>query len=414
MIFNTNSTSLGNYSTPMAEGYNGACGADLALVLIENARNDYAMFEAMLNVDAQELAIKKNESGYVAEGAIRSLQESSSGGILSKLKELIKKFIAKIKAIFHNFVARISSLFVKDKDFIKKYKSELLYKSVDNLEVKWRKLKESYKDLLKAYDEGNTLTPDESEITKYINETDKEKMYGEILNGTSKITISNPKSITNDTEYKEELMDTIFEDDSPVKYEIKEIGGIHQIISNVENMQKNIDDAKKHINKLEANSNKALRDIDKDLADKNKESDTTKNATKYKVISIKQSILTTQLNVYIDVCKIIYSQSKAAMVKAITANPKKLESAIYCDALAEAAAEEVEAVIDGAIDSEDISDSCNADKSIKDCGVSDDPGELTYDEDYYTSDGSSVKTSGTVDSDINSKSESAYFGKLFY
>ena len=50
MIFNMNT----NYSNniPMAEGYDGSIGC--AKALVESARNDYAMFRAMLESDARE------------------------------------------------------------------------------------------------------------------------------------------------------------------------------------------------------------------------------------------------------------------------------------------------------------------------------------------------------------------------
>ena len=109
MIFDANRTSLGS-SIPMAEGYDGTVG--VAQALIESARNDYAMFRAMLDADARELSLRK--SGYVAESEILALQEATGGSIWKKIADLFKKLIAKIKSIFANFLAKFRGLYMKD------------------------------------------------------------------------------------------------------------------------------------------------------------------------------------------------------------------------------------------------------------------------------------------------------------
>ena len=121
MIFNMNT----NYSNniPMAEGYDGSIGC--AKALVESARNDYAMFRAMLDV---------NESSIIA------LNEATVGGIWSKIKELIQKLIAKIKSIFANFLAKFKSLYASDKKLIKDYGTKVIRKRLDKMEIKWRKV----------------------------------------------------------------------------------------------------------------------------------------------------------------------------------------------------------------------------------------------------------------------------------
>ena len=120
MIFNTNTTSLGS-SIPMAEGYDGSIGC--AKALVESARNDYAMFRAMLDVNESE---------------VYALSEATVGGIWSKIKELIQKLIAKIKSIFANFLAKFKSLYASDKKLIKDYGTKVIRKRLDKMEIKWR------------------------------------------------------------------------------------------------------------------------------------------------------------------------------------------------------------------------------------------------------------------------------------
>ena len=109
-----------------------------------------------------------------------------------------------------------------------------------------------------------------------------------------------------------------------------------------------------------------------------------------------------------------YKQYKAAFMKAVSAGESKLkEEAAYLEAVAEAAEQEVEDVITGAISKEELSDLCNATKNVKDADVSDDPDKLVADYGRDMGDGS-VKTAGTVDTEINSKSESAMFSGFLY
>ena len=106
MIFDNNSTALGTMSLPVMEGYDADTGA--ARALIESARNDYAMFKAMLSVDSRECQIQQESSNYVVEGEITSLAEAAGAGIWQKIKDLFIKLGQKIKSIFTNFIARIT------------------------------------------------------------------------------------------------------------------------------------------------------------------------------------------------------------------------------------------------------------------------------------------------------------------
>ena len=110
MIFNTDTTTLSS-NVAMAEGYD--CSTGTALALIDSARNDRAMFEAMLGIEAK--ACQLESAGYTNEsGEMLALQEAAAGGILKKIADLFKKLAEKIKTIFHNFFSKINSLFLSD------------------------------------------------------------------------------------------------------------------------------------------------------------------------------------------------------------------------------------------------------------------------------------------------------------
>lgn len=401
MIFNNNTTVLGPSTIPMAEGYD--CSYGTALALIESAKNDRVMFEAMLNIEAQELNIRNSSSGYVAEGQIQALAEASLSGIWNKIKELLKKFVAKIKAIVHNFVAKIQSLFMKDKEFVKKYGNEVRRKSnIDKLEVKWRKVKKSPLD---ATIEEVADQPDLTKDAAYW-EDDSNKRIAHYLD----------KKDPDD--YEEYFMGTFFEDDDPTTYEIGEVGGITKIISYLEEYGKKAQNQEKAINKfsskIEAYVNKFNKnanekvDKEKEVNSKDDSTDVEKTTATavlgiankaYDMAVAYQSANLKKNQIILDAIKIEYKQNKAAFVKAVSANPDKLkESAILLDAIAEAAEDEVEDVIDGAINAVDtFEDSADSTENVKDADVKNDADDV---EGY--------------ESELVAENEAAFFAAMIY
>jgi hypothetical protein len=401
MIFNNNTTVLGPSTIPMAEGYD--CSYGTALALIESAKNDRVMFEAMLNIEAQELNIRNSSNGYVAEGQIQALAEASLSGIWNKIKELLKKFIAKIKAIIHNFVAKIQSLFMKDKEFVKKYSNEVRRKDgIENLEVKWRKVKKSP---LTETIETVSDNPDFGKDSGKWDE-DREKRISKYLDGK------------DFDDYEEYLMGVFFEDDEPNTYQIKEIGGITNITTYLEGYGKKAQEQEKaankfsskiesYVNKFNKMANEKVTK-EKELNDSESADDTTKtHATAlvtvanhaYDMALAYQEAHLKKNQIILDAIKIEYKQNKAAFVKAVSANPDKLkESAILLDAIAEAAEDEVEDVIDGAINAVDtFEDSCDSTENVKDADVKNDADDV---EGY--------------ESELVAENEAAFFAAMIY
>lgn len=407
MIFNNNSTSLGTMSIPMAEGYDGSCGA--ALALLESARNDYAMFRAMLDSDARELAIRNESSGYVAESAISALHESTGKGIWTKIKEFFAKVCAKIKSIVHNFIIRFKSLFADSKTLVQKYKQDILKKgeNIDKLEIKWRQTNN--------FDNINDLPS----VAEVITLNGIDEGWTEDIEGRWK-KVTTHSEVTDESSYREYLTNEFWEDTKPETYKVSEIGGRLKLIRTFEGYSKIINDFNTTANKITQKYAELVKNAEKKVNEeagkKDFNSEDLKKANKaYDMAQIYSQESLTRLSVIMSILKIDYAQHKAAFVKMATANPDKLkENAIYLDAVAEAAEQEVEDVISGALSKEELSDICNASKNVVDSDVSDDPGKLTYGPDGYTDNLSYVRTDGTVDTDINSKEESAFFGELIY
>lgn len=430
MIFDNNSTSLSVSQIPMDESYDKPYGA--ALALVEGARNDFAMFKAMLGVDARELQIR-NESanGYVTEGELISLQEGALASIWNKIVEFFKKLIAKIKAIFHNFIAKFDSLTKSDKQLVKKYQNEVLRKSnIGNLEVKWRKITQEPGPIIDKFLKYNgdylykTMDISTPENLKQIaaqysqnwkeDRTDRQNVFVKSLgiNGADIDTLA--------TDYEEACLDA--ED----TYQIKdsEIGGIRNVIQLLEGADKKSKDAKKVCDNAIRFSDKLISAANKNADNAAKESASKDNnqTTEAKDAAVKvanhaydmsvdfQSVLMIVTSTYLNILKTEYKYAKAAFMKAVAADNEKLaEQAVYLDAVEEAAAEEVEDVIDGAMDTVDLSNTNNASTNVLDADVDNSPEhmEAEHDRPYKP-----VSTDGTEDTKYTR--EAAYFGAPLY
>ena len=109
-IFVNNRTKLGNnYDTVIAnENYSGIEGA--MQILIDGARNDQALFEALIATDMMEIdLINCNESTKIV-----ALQEASAGGIFERIKEFLSKMWKKLKGLVLSFIDKLKAKFTSD------------------------------------------------------------------------------------------------------------------------------------------------------------------------------------------------------------------------------------------------------------------------------------------------------------
>ena len=133
---------MNGYSSPIsvqeAEGYDdGVYSAQIAQIV--GLQNDMAMVEAGIMSDMQA-CMMVNEG--VNESEVMSFSEGAIGDMFNKIKEFFKKLWAKIKAIFNGFLARLEAKFGKNnKEFINKYKKEVIGKDLTDFEPSYRKKK---------------------------------------------------------------------------------------------------------------------------------------------------------------------------------------------------------------------------------------------------------------------------------
>lgn len=414
MIFDANTTGLGT-GVGMAEGYD--CSYGCALALVESARSDYQMFRAMLDIDAREMQIQRESAGYVAEGQITALAENTFTGIWEKIKELFKKLAEKIKAIWHSFAAKMNTLFMDDKKLIKKYEKELTRKTrVGKLEVKYLKTNETRVN----------------ELLKYI-ETDQTFEAGDWSDDSEKrMQHYCPNNSIKADNIAEDVRDYVEADEDEDTID-KAFGGIRSLMNNLKDYSKVMRKFEKGYRDLDKNCERKIKEFDKKAKDDLKtyndtKNDSTKssaevssakntadNASKvYDMCVAYTNVVLPVYNALINLGKDEYKYEKAALHKAITTSNDKIDEATYLDAVAEAAEQEVENVIGSALSKEELSKINNASLNVMDSDVSDDPNKLTYGPDYYTDNQSYVRTSGSIDTDIASRNETAFFGKLLY
>lgn len=418
MIFDANRTSLGS-SIPMAEGYDGTVG--VAQALIESARNDYAMFRAMLDADARELSLRK--SGYVAESEILALQEATSGSIWKKIADLFNKLIAKIKGIFANFLAKFRGLYMKDKQLVKTYGDQIIRKSnIGKMEIKWRKTKTNIKDLITKLDPSAQVDSlvDSVNVDKWNEDTDER---------WKKVTQANDeigKECSDAAEVKEALEDKIWEDDSPDKYDFKDIftGGARELVVTFDGFGKLISDYEKSVKKTTSELDKKVKEYNKlaneaakkyreDKEDKKKEASDKANR-EYDMAVVVNNVMLTVYDFYIEAAKEIYKQTKAVFMKAVTVNNDKLaESSIYAQAVAEAAEQEVEDVISGALDADGKEMLASTSIASQDLNPGDGY-ELGYDPSNYSDNIVTPDKAGYKDATTVGTEESSIFSSLLY
>ena len=424
MIFDNNSTALGSMDIPVAEGYDFQTGT--AKMLIESARNDYAMFKAMLAVDSKEAQIRNESAGYVMEGELMSLSEAAAGGIWQKILALFKKLLAKIKSIFGNFIARLTGLFAKDKTLVRKYKKQIYAKgsALDKMEIKFSKVN---------HDPTSTVVPTVAkrieDIATFYEEDDdamQEKYLKDFFPGSD--------SPSDKAEYAQALHEYYFEDETTDKLKEFNLSGA-QLVSWLDGYDKKLSDIKKNQKKLEDDVARKIKEAEKMVnltiknTDGSKDSNTTSVALTpddqnkavdtanhtYQSALVYQELTAFTNKCLLDEIAFDYKQHKAAFMKAVTVNPDKLkESSIYADAVAEAAADNVDDVISGYISKEELSEFNAASKNVLDGDVSDDPYANEYDKVSYYTNSPAYKTDGSINTNINSRTESYDFGSLLY
>lgn len=253
-VYSGNRTCLGSYDESEIvanENYFGEAGA--MQIIAESVINDFAMFEAVISNDFQEVALGESYA------EIELLHEASIGGMFDKIKELAKKAWEKIKGLFKTFITKITVHMTRDnKSLVKKYQKEIYRKDLSKLKFKWEKptgvsIGENLNSdkllglLTLAKGTGNA-----DDIEKKVNDSD---FIDTVLSD-----LSNLKNTTQSDFYKE-VHEAMYEDEDEVEGMTSAI--LSQIIETLTNSSKTLKSVKKTESNVNTFFNKLLSSIDK-------------------------------------------------------------------------------------------------------------------------------------------------------
>lgn len=211
------------------------------------------VYENECNYNALMKAAALSEMKYYNQtGGDLFVQEAGAfSGFIQKAKDFFKKVIEKIKSIAKKFMAKINQFAMKDKDFVKKYQTDLVRRNLSGFEFN------GY--AFPAWS-GNTSTTGADSAVKTDGSDDQDalndimdKNRGNIV-GEGAITESEYRDALKEKLYgdKDDIkvnirteLDTIAKTDGLIKAANKEekaiTDGINDIIKKLENVAKSID-----------------------------------------------------------------------------------------------------------------------------------------------------------------------------
>lgn len=405
MIFDTNTTSLNDYEVKIIEGYEEP--ADFAKAMYENALNDEKMFRAMLDIDAREVAIRRESANADADIAV--LQESAWEGLKKKLADMWHSFCDKVSSIVRKFTVSMSALLMNGEKLVKKYDSKI------------SQAMREHPEKFTKFDMKRKAPVVDADIDSHFNDmkvpatpSAAAEMYSETVGDIwKKFTGSESAKAFLSEMDKVAYKNVEVADTNKLYAEAKDylVNGKKYLKTESNECEKEIREAKTFAKNCKADRNTAK------AVDGKKSPEAEMYAHAYKVSSVLVSALLAKRRFCVNFIKNCYKFYKSIFIKCATIAGGKLEES-YIDALAEATEDEVEDVITGAMkgDAQGVADLSLADSNLTDGSVSDDPDKLVYDDvDCYTAhDYDEGGSDGSIDTNINSRKESAIYSELLY
>lgn len=268
-VYSGNRTCLGSYDESEIvanENYFGEAGA--MQIIAESVINDFAMFEAVISNDFQEVALGESYA------EIELLQEASISGMFDKIKELAKKAWEKIKGLFKTFITKITVLMTRDnKSLVKKYQKEIYRKDLSKLKFKWEK--PTGKSIGSRLNADSLITIIETaknsgsieDLEKKVNDSD---FIDKVLSDLTEL--KNPSQ----SDFYKDVHEYMYEDEDEVEGMTSAV--LSQIIETLTNSSKTLKAVKKtesnvntFFNKLLSNIDKVRNEIAKDMPTKEKD-----------------------------------------------------------------------------------------------------------------------------------------------
>lgn len=320
MIFNEMNNTAISYEAVQESPYELGIGGAMMHVY-ENECNYNALMKA---------AALSEMKYYNQTGGDFFVQEAGAfSGFLNKAKEFFKKVIEKIKSITKKFVAKINQFSMKDKDFVKKYQTELARRDLSGMEFNGYKFP-AWK--------GNTSTTGAAESVKTDGSDDQEalndiieKNRGNIIGGGA----------MTESEYRDDLKEKLYGEKDDIKVSIRtELDTISKTDSLIKAAEKEEKDITKGIEDIIKKLETVAKNVDKSITSDIKAGSTNDASVHNRDSAIKginnkiavYKALSNDLTVYFGaVTKALADknrQAKAICVKALSYNKAKNESAV--------------------------------------------------------------------------------------
>lgn len=217
------------------------------------------MYENECNYNAMMKAVGISELRYYQEtGKDLFLNEAGAiSGFIEKAKAFFKKVIEKIKAIFHRFAAKINQFTMSNKNFVKKYSSELLKKNLSGFEFE-------------GYTFAGMLDLDPGQVFSSATNIDAFSNQKRILTSeevTKEINMHRGKIIGDNKEYDEsdfhdKVKEVLYGDKVDIKVNIRDcLAIISETDSDIKKFDKATKDVVKDIEKYISGLEKAVKEL---------------------------------------------------------------------------------------------------------------------------------------------------------
>lgn len=317
MIFNEMNTTTTSYEAVQESPYDLGIGGALMHVY-ENECN----FNALMKAAALSEMKYYNENG----GDLFVQEAGAFAGFVEKAKAFFKKVIEKIKAIAKKFMATINQFAMKDKEFVKKYQTDLVRRDLSGMEFNGYAFP-AWTGNTSTAGADTDIKTDGSDSQDDLNDI-IEKNRGKIVGGGA----------MTESEYRDELKEKLYGDKEDIKVNIRaeldKISKTEALVKAADKEEKDITKAIEDIiKKLETAAKNIDKSITKDGADASDSSIRNRDDA-IKGINNRITVfkaLSNDLTVYFGaVTKALADrnrQAKAICVKALSYNKAKNESA---------------------------------------------------------------------------------------
>lgn len=260
-VFSVNENHFGLNTLPeveMNEAY--TTGVDMAIALVECKYNEFALLQAGIKQDMIAAVTEDYEERM-------AINEATASGVVSKVKEILKKLLEKLKSIFHAFMAKMNSFFMDSQDLFKKYSGEIAKKNFSDFKLKVREFKrDKFNKLLETGALNFNITATDLSDEELHDAMENDKLTEIAVKLTFSDSAAKELSIDDDLGNMEKEIEEYCFDDAETKDDFTSSTIItSDWIGGLLNTKKFIEDIEKNNKSMENAIQKALNSIDKDI-----------------------------------------------------------------------------------------------------------------------------------------------------